>query len=445
MRIILCGDLLFSSRNLLQRLEQPIVNILTSADAVCANAEFSTPNPLTPPGLCMYLTSVKPKTLEELAELNIKLVSFANNHTADYGWQGALETMEAAEACGLIPCGIGRNLEQARKARFLDTPKGRVGMVAACSTWSERALASMPGADTAARPGLSPLRWSVSYVLPDLEFESLKHIDEILGTRESMREVSRVETWKPLGENQFKFGSAMQGNLLIERGERPEVRTWVHASDQEALLKSIRDAARRSDVTIATLHTHEGINENWYAAQPPAFVEEFARKAIDAGAAVFVGQGAHFSRGVEIYKGRPIFYNLGSLIMEFEAGESMISPEMYHTYGLASDARPSDLHCGRAKDENGNWSGFYSERRFSKNFFVIMDLEDGHAEYRIVPIDLDMHNENNLKRGLPVIADEAVAQEFVQDLTRSSEKYGTRFSYDAEEGCIKFFGCPSEK
>ncbi len=438
MRVILCGDLLFSSRNLRLRMDRSIVDILTNADAVFANAEFSTPKPLTPPGLCMYLTSVTQETLDELADLNIRLVSFANNHTVDYGWQGALETMEAAQARGLIPCGIGRNLEQARKARFLDTEKGRVGVVAACTTWSERALASMPGADTAARPGLSPLRWSVSYVLPDPEFQALKHIDELLGTRQSMQEVSRVETWKPLGEDQFKFGSAMQGNLLIQRGEKPEVRTRVHEEDQEALLRSIQDAARRSDVVIATLHTHEGINENWYAAQPPAFVEEFARKTIDAGASVFVGQGAHFSRGVEIYKGRPIFYNLGSLLMEFEAGESMISPEMYNTYGLGSGARPSDLHSGRAKDQNGNWSGFYSERKFSKNFFVIMDLENGRVNCRIVPIDLDMRNENNLKRGLPVIAGEDTAREFVQDLTQSSQKYGTKFFYDAQQGYIDF-------
>lgn len=439
MRVILCGDLLFSSRNLRKRLDPRIVDLLTSADAVFANAEFSTPKPGTPPGLCMYLTSVPQETLDELVDLNIQLVSFANNHTTDYGWQGALETLEAAQARGLIPCGIGRNLDQARKARFLDTASGRVGVVAACSTWSERSLASVAGADTAARPGLSPLRWDLSYVLPQPEFAALQRIDQLLGTQRSMREVSLVETWELPGADRFRFGSAMQGSLLIERGETFEVRTHVHEADQEGLLQSIRDAARRSDVVIAALHTHEGLNENWYAMEPPAFVEEFAHQAIDAGATAFVGHGAHFSRGVELYKGRPIFYNLGSLLMEFEAGESMISPEMYHTYGLDHDPRPSSLHALRAKDKDGNWIGFYSQRRFSKNFFVILDLEGGHAQYQIVPIDLDMHNEHNLKRGLPVIATEEVGAEFAQDLTASSKKYGTKFTYDRQLGHIRFF------
>lgn len=434
MRVVLCGDLLFSSRNLVKRLDPKIVDLLQGADVVFANAEFSTPKRGTPPGLCMYLTSVEQDVLDELADLNIRLVSFANNHTTDYGWQGCVETMEAARERGLIPCGVGYNLEEARKARFLDTAGGRVGVVTASSTWAERAVASMPGADVAARPGLCPLRWDLTYVLPDREFEELRRIDELLGTRESMAEVSRVETWEPADEDHFKFGSAMQGNLPIERGERAEVRTKANAEDEAAILKSIRDASRRADVVVANLHTHEGENENWYAAYPPTFVEEFARKTIDAGADVFVGHGAHFSRGIEVYKGHPIFYNVGSLLMEFEAGESMISPEMYHTYHLPANARPSDLHGNRAKKPDGSWNGFYAERRCSMNYLVVMDIEDGEIRYSLVPLDLDLTRDNCLKRGLPVIPGPEGGEEITAHLNRMSEKYGTRVAYEAASG-----------
>lgn len=436
MRIVACGDSLFSSRNLANRLDKRVVDILQSADAAFTNAEFSTPKPTTPPGLCMYLTSVKPDTLDEFVDLNIRLIGFANNHTTDYGWQGTMDTIEAAEARKLLYCGIGRNLEDARKARFLDTDNGRVGVVAACSTWAERALASMPGADVVARPGLCPLRWGHAYVLPDKEFEQLKKIDEMLGTKESMLEVSRVETWPMPGPDNFKFGSAMDGNLPIERGDRAYVRTYANAEDEQAILRSIRDAAKRSDLVLASLHTHEGLNENWYAVEPPAFVEEFAHKAIDAGAHAVVGHGAHYARGVEIYKGRPIFYNLGSLIMEFEAGESMISPEMYHTYGWSADARPSDLHGGRAKNQDGSWNGFYAERRFSKNFLVMIDTEGGRIEYKLLPLDLDMQRKNCLERGLPVVASPEVGAEFTRDLTEMSRKYGTQFTYNKDDGTI---------
>jgi len=435
-RVVICGDSLFSSRNLVNRVDKRVVDMLLHADAVFTNAEFSTPKHSTPPARCMYLTSVKPETLDEFASMNIRLIAFANNHTSDYGWQGTLDTIEASEARELIYCGIGRNLEDARKARFLDTAKGRVSVVAACSTWAEKSTASMAGGDVVARPGLCPLRWGRAYVLPDKEFEQLQSIHRLLGTEESMLEVSRVETWPLPGHDNFKFGSPMEENLRIERGNHAYVRTYVNEKDEQAVLKSIRDAAKRSDVVLASLHTHEGVNENWYSYQPPTFVEEFARKAIDAGATAVVGHGAHFLRGVEIYKKCPIFYNLGSLFMEFEAGESMIPPEMYEGYGLNADSRPSDLHGGRAKDKNGNWNGFYAERRFSKNLMVVLDFKGGHAEYKLFPLDLDMRRDNCLERGLPVLASSEVGEEIAHDLTEMSKRYKTQFFYDKEDGTI---------
>lgn len=429
MRIVLTGDSLFSSRNLLHRIDPKVVEILKGADAVFTNAEFSTPKRGTPPGFTMYLTSVRQDTLDEFCDLNIKLVAFANNHTSDYGWQGCKETIEAAEERGLIPCGIGMNLDDARKARFLDTAKGRVGVVAASSTWAEKSVASMENADVVARPGLCPLRWGRTYVLPDKEFEELRNIDEMLGTKSSMAEVSKVECW-PLADNcHFKFGSAMNGYLSVERGEKACVKTFADQDDMDAILKSIKDASRRSDAVIASIHTHEGINENWYAPEPPEFIEEFCHKAVDAGANVVVGHGAHYARGAEVYNGVPIFYNLGSILMEFESGESMISPEMYHTYGWKADARPSDLHGGRAKNPDGSWNGFYSERRFSENILVIMDIEDGKTEFQIVPIDIDMIRPNCLKRGLPEVASPTAAGEITNALTKYSKKYGTKFVY----------------
>ena len=49
MRVVLCGDFLFSSRHLIDRIDPKIVELLKGADAVFANAEFSTPHQDTPP------------------------------------------------------------------------------------------------------------------------------------------------------------------------------------------------------------------------------------------------------------------------------------------------------------------------------------------------------------------------------------------------------------
>ncbi|MGN0204668.1 MAG: CapA family protein [Coprococcus sp.] len=441
MRFIVCGDALFSSRNLVQRLDKKLVNWLQDADGAFANAEFCTPEPETPPACGRgYMTSVRPATLDEFADLKIRMVGFVNNHTGDYGWQGVLDTMRAARNRNLIPCGIGRNLYEARLPQFLDTPSGRVGIVATSSTRSEVFAASNAGGGAAARPGSNPLRWGRAYVLPDELFEQLHQIDVALGTRESMDEGCRVETYPPQGQDSFRFGSLFEGCLQIERGDRAYVRTYVNEKDASEILKSIADAKKRSDLTVFSLHTHEGLNENWYAKQPPEFIEKMAHDAIDAGADVVVGHGAHFLRGVEIYHGCPIFYNIGSILMEFEAGESIIAPEMYESYGYDADCRPSDLHANRAKNKDGDFIGFNAERRFSENVLLQIDQVDGRMSYALMPIDLCMEAERPLSRGIPQIASPAVARKIAADMTDYSQPYGTELFYDEKDGMIHIVG-----
>ncbi|WP_146553149.1 CapA family protein [Rummeliibacillus sp. SL167] len=437
MKFIACGDALFSSRNLVNRLDQKLIDYLLHADAVFANAEFCTPQQTTPPASGRgYMTSVNPQTLDEFVDLNIKLLSFANNHIGDFGWKGVLDTIDAAEKRNLIHCGIGRSIEEARQPRFLDTPLGRIGIIATSTTRSEVFAASSAGAGIAARPGLNPLRWGQAYVLPEKEFEELKKIDQLLGTAQSRLEGLKVETWPIPGPDEFKFGSLFEGNLQIEKGEYAHVRTFIKEKDAKATLNSIKDASKRSDLTILSLHTHEGINENWYSPYPPAFVEEFARKAIDAGATAVIGHGAHLLRGVEIYKGKPIFYNIGSLLMEFEAGESKIPPEMYEVYGLDKTSYPSDLHRARSQDKDGNFIGFSADRRFSKNVLVVFHKDKDNLSFELLPLDLGLNREHPLDRGLPQIASPEVGYEIAHDLNRISQRYGTQFVYNKDKGTI---------
>jgi hypothetical protein len=116
----------------------------------------------------------------------------------------------------------------------------------------------------------------------------------------------------------------------------------------------------------------------------------------------------------------------------------MISPEMYETYHLGPDAYPSDLHSNRAQKPDGSWNGFYSERRFSTNFLVVLDIGNDGACYEIVPLDLDMRRANNLKRGLPVISSPEEGKKFARYLAKVSERYGVSFEYRPESGCISF-------
>ncbi len=439
MRVVVAGDCLFSSRNLAKRLDPKIVSEFKNADAVAANAEFTCPNlENTPPAAGRgYITSVREETLNEFSELNIKLVNFANNHTGDFGIDGMKNTIDASRKRGLIPTGVGLSLDEARLPKFVDTPNGRFGIVSAAATRSERFVASNAGGEVIARPGLAPLRWNRSYVLPESLFKNLQTIDEALGTAEAFRVCNNIEIKAPFTDKQFKFGSMFEGSLDIKKGDKAHVETIYNVSDAIELLKSVRDAANRSDFNIVSIHTHEGLNNNWYSLIPAEFIQKFAREVIDNGADAFVGHGAHFMRGVEIYKGKPIFYNLGSLLMEFETGSSIISPEMYSTYGLPTNSRPSDLHRMRANDpKTGEFRGFNGDPMFSRNAVAIFDTSEDKLSFKLLPLDLNMRRVHRMERGIPYIVTPKVGHEIAEFLTKASTQWNTILKFNEETGYI---------
>ncbi|MEK5464161.1 CapA family protein [Paenibacillus sp. FSL R7-0210] len=441
MKFLVSGDALFSSSNLYKTMDPELLALLQGADEAFTNAEFVTPRLNTAPAAGRgYQTSVRPKALDEFGKLNIRYVSFANNHTGDYGTQGLVDTIEEAEARGLTPLGVGMSLHEARKPVFVDTPDGRIAIITIDVTRSEVFAASNPGNGVPARPGVNPLRWSRTYVVNDQDFSTLKEISERIGIASSMEEGKRIETFKSKSENYYEFGSFFEGYLTFEKGEQSRVKTAAHEQDQQEIYRSIQDAAERSDYVFVSLHTHEGENENWYSDYPAEFIETFARGAVDAGASCVFGHGAHFTRGVELYKGQPIFYNIGSLFMEFEAGESIVSPEMFTAYGYAENEAPSTLHKNRTKDSAGNWQGFYSDRKFSENFLVMFDLsvEDKRFSYELIPIDLRLTHETVTKRGLPVLASDEAAASLVERLNAvSNERYHTEIIYEGRRLIVR--------
>lgn len=437
MKITLTGDSLFSSRNLNKRIEKNICSFLQESDAVFTNAEFCTPKNQTAPAAGRgYVTAVRENRLDELKKLGFNLVNFANNHTGDFGVQGIMDTIHAAEARDLDPIGLGRSLDEANQPRFLDTESGRVAVVAASATRSEIFRASNGGNGVPARPGLNPLRWEQTYVVPAADFDNLKKINNRLGLSESIDVGTEIERWEPLPSDEIYVGSMYQDKIHFKKGKDYQVRTTLNLADAAALIKQVRDAKNRANFTIFSLHTHEGLNENWYADKPADFVREIARQAIDAGADVVIGHGAHFLRGIELYHGKPIFYNLGSFLMEFEAGESIIPPKMYEAYQLPDSSLPSVLHRKRAYN-NGKLAGFNSKRIFSAGLALQIDFVDGKAEYRLLPLDLQMDAPDSLKRGIPKIASKDFTAKTIQRMQMLSNSFETKVSFEYKNGKLK--------
>jgi poly-gamma-glutamate capsule biosynthesis protein CapA/YwtB (metallophosphatase superfamily) len=97
--------------------------------------------------------------------------------------------------------------------------------------------------------------------------------------------------------------------------------------DRARNLASIRDASDTTDVLFVYQHfqveDQDVVAGNEFGHKPvsdlDAWQREWARSVIDAGASVYVAHGSRELKGVEVYKGRLIFYGLGNFI--FHSGQ----------------------------------------------------------------------------------------------------------------------------
>ena len=89
--------------------------------------------------------------------------------------------------------------------------------------------------------------------------------------------------------------------------------------DVKAMEDDVVLAKRRNDVVMVSLHVHDVSHIAAYGIQDttPPNDEIMFRRAIDAGADIVLGSGPHVLRGIEIYKGKPIFYSLGDFIYQY--------------------------------------------------------------------------------------------------------------------------------
>jgi hypothetical protein len=104
---------------------------------------------------------------------------------------------------------------------------------------------------------------------------------------------------------------------LIGFSTYPSAYNLLNIAQSAALVDSLRPLV---DMLVVTFHggtegktaVRTANGPEFLAKEPRGDLRKFARAVIDAGADAVVGHGPHVLRGVEFYKGRPIFYSLGN-------------------------------------------------------------------------------------------------------------------------------------
>jgi len=355
--------------------EVPVIQKLLKGDVRFTNFEgaVAEKGETTREGLG-FLTP--PAALDALTTFGFNLLALSSNHAFDLKASGIENTLREADRRKIVHAGIGPNLAEAAAPAYLHTPEGTVALISSAS-----GLIEPGGRATATRPGVNELR--------------------------------------------------------IEAGGKPNEATEdlpgspvnvPNAEDAQRILQSIRTARRHADIVIVYEHNHvfgshsfttiftEGMPER---LAPNRWLVKWTHEEVDAGADIVVMHGAPLLHGVEIYKGRPIFYDLGNFIYNVPPAATFI-------------------------DEPMSWESVVAYVRFqgrelrSISFQPIVLNNIGNGQP-------DVHNEftNNEfldTRGLPSPATGSRARYILERLANASKPFGTNFEIAGDTAQIHLTG-----
>jgi poly-gamma-glutamate synthesis protein (capsule biosynthesis protein) len=357
----------------------------------------------------------KPSLLQDVLWAGFDMASLANNHAVDYGIEGLRINRNWVKKSGLAFAGVGDNLSLARAPGYLDSGIGRVALISCASTYPSFGLAGPDRPDVHGRPGLNPLRFNAIYKLDAEGMAALRMVQTKLSGGRGAGAASNAVTF--------------QGNRY-ELADKPGVVTTPNEQDLAELTASIRAAKRQADWVLVAVHCHESAAGN--RERPPQFLETFAHAALDAGADMLVGTGPHVLEGVEIYKGRLIFYSLGDFIFQNDTVE-FLPAENYLAYKLGADARPADFYDRRSSSDT---RGFPADEKIWRSVIAFPVFQAGKLErVELLPITLGQKKPRP-QRGRPMPAVGEEAQQIIQHLADLSAPYGTKIVFQNGKGII---------
>jgi poly-gamma-glutamate capsule biosynthesis protein CapA/YwtB (metallophosphatase superfamily) len=201
-----------------------------------------------------------PAMARAAAAAGFNVMSAAGNHCMDFGGEALADTLAHGRAAGLALCGAGETLSGARLPAIVERAGVRLAVVAASSILPDGYAAD------AGRPGCAPMRAFTHY--------------------------EQIEPDQP--------------------GTPPRIHTFAHPGDLARLCEDI--AVAKAGADIIALSIHWGIH--MVAAEIADYQREVAHAAVEAGADIVLGHHPHLLKGVELHRGKAIFYSLGNFAIE---------------------------------------------------------------------------------------------------------------------------------
>jgi poly-gamma-glutamate synthesis protein (capsule biosynthesis protein) len=318
-----------------------VADVLGRADVRFANLECCFYEPEGSRSVTDEGFYASPGMAEALRMAGFQAVGTANN--VNYGAEAIVSSLKALDAHGIAHTGSGGNSAVAHEPAYVSAKGARIGFIQRTSVyWPTNHEAGEHSA------GVAALRGETAYRVPAHK------------TRPDIPPMNRP-------------------------GVPPEVITWADSKYLKRLQDDVRRMRENADIVVASHHwgLHQDVLE---------YMIDIAHAAIDAGADVVIGHGPHYSLPVEVYRGKPIFYGLGSF----------------------------SFHTGHGGRKHGDWVGELAR-------VVIDSGKTAEAGFRLV-----RHNEDNET----YCCDPRKEGPALEEITKRSDAFGTQFRIGAEEVSI---------
>lgn len=268
-----------------------------------------------------------PAHLQALARAGFHVATLAGNHIADAGPLGITDTVETLRGLGLATTGAGDNLAAARTPAIVERSGRRVGVL--------------------------------SY--------------NCVGPRESWATSKKAGCAYVKVLTHYELDHASPGGP-------PTIYTFAAPESLQSMADDIALLRARVDTVVVALHKGVG--------HTPARIEMYetaaSHAAVDAGADIVIGHHAHIMRGIELYRGRPIYHGLGNFVCVTRA----LSMAGNHSPERLAWARRREQLYGFAPDPAMPTYPFHPESRHTAIARCTV-AEDGTLEAGFVPCWID--------------------------------------------------------
>ncbi|KAL7919742.1 hypothetical protein ACQKWADRAFT_329366 [Trichoderma austrokoningii] len=495
--IVAVGDMIqmmpFSNRN--DPNIQALVQLMQKSDITFANNENTVVDRLTFRGPISHMEADK-HVVDDWKNMGIDMVTKANNHTFDCGDAGLVQNIEQLRRVGIEYVGTDYNIVEARLARFKTTPKGIVGFIGVYAETEDhsqlfgipmkdpivvtpdqltqlRAMRDsilarrtevktpigMPGADPEGSVLVFGRQFRLQNASTDADdalYDIKRRLEHHLNSKGEITYKNnsvRLNVYHSVTAEQMQQLRSIAGVDTNDSSETfdafdvhfrvgPKVGEYSYEMEPQDfgdILREVRTGKQFSDILSVTIHWHQNrfsFQHYSFDHYPTEYQIKFAHGVIDNGADFFFGHGVHTLKGVEIYKGKPIFYGVSNFVFQHSQFRSWRDD--------AAGRAPASLEGPITGDGEANelrWA-WLDEPENREALLVSADYADGKLSRVLVyPADLGKTPRSGSMIGTPTKPTLAVANEILGRFCEYSAPFGTEITIEDGVGVVHI---PSE-